>query len=143
MMNTDEYNRIIKNAKRLDRSLFVLSSSEKITKLEAILDSESIKCGETVIGVPLGQPYGGPAGEYIILQKRIYDKMRTSLRNEKINHVAQVIGVPYDKERFEINRKQLKKGFKISPGYVKFMKKVRNTATKIEIYKKPAFSFYP
>ena len=142
-MDTKEYCRIIEGAKRLNRSLFSLSSEENIDRLEGVLDEESRKHGETMIGVPLGQPYGGPGGEYIALPERLYNEMRAAMRHGEISHIPQVIGVPYDKERLDINREQLREKLKIPQEYVEFMKKIRGRAEKIEVHKKPAFSFYP
>lgn len=133
-MDTEKYNRIIKNAERLDRSLFDLSSEKNIDGLEDILDEESKKHGETMIGVPLVRPYGGlPVSEYIVLPEKVYNEMRAAMRGGEIGQVHQEIGVPYDKERFEINREQLQKGFEVPPEYIAFMKKIKKTAKKIEV----------
>jgi len=142
-MNNEEYARIIESAERLERSLFDLSSEENINRLEAILDEHSKLQGETIIGVPLVRPYGGPVGEYILLSERTYKEMRASMKEGKIGEVHQIIGVPYDKERLDINREQLRKGFRIPQEYLDFMERMRKTAKKVETYTKPAFSFYP
>lgn len=143
-MNNEEYHKIIKNARILDRNLFDLSSMETIDRLETILDKESKEHGETMIGVPLVRPYGGlPVSEYILLPERVYNDMRAAMRIGEIGQVHQEIGVPYDKERFDIKREQIRKGFKIPLVYVEFMEKIRKRATKIEVYEKPEFSFYP
>jgi len=147
-MNKEEYYKIIGDAKRLDRSLFDLSSEENINKLEGILDEESRKQGETMIGVPLGQPYGGPAGEYIVLPERLYKEMRAALRAGEVSHVSQVIGVPYDKRRFDINRKQIQddvdplKLSRVPADVIEFMRNYPNKE-KAVVYKKPKFSHYP
>lgn len=143
-MNNEEYARIIESAERLERSLFDLSSEENINRLEAILDEHSKLQGETIIGVPLVCPYGGfPVCEYISLPERIYKEMRTAMKTGKIGQVHKEIGVPYDKERLDINREQLRKGFRIPQEYLDFMERIRKTAKKVETYTKPAFSFYP
>ena len=107
-MDVKEYTGIIESAKRLDRSLFDLSSEEKINKLEAILDTESKERGEVMLGIPLVPPYGMPIFEYILLSKRVYDKMRIAMQAWKIGDVHKVVGVPYDKERFDINKGQIR-----------------------------------
>ena len=146
-MNNEEYARIIESAERLERSLFDLSSEENINRLEAILDERSKLQGETIIGVPLVRPYGGfPVCEYISLPERTYKEMRTAMKEGKIGQVHKEIGVPYDKERLDINRKQIRdnadplKLSKIPSEIIEFMKK---SAKNAEVYKKPAFSFYP
>ncbi len=138
-MDVKEYTQIIESAKRLDRSLFDLSSAEKIDKLEGILDKESENHGETMIGVPLVPPYGMPIFEYILLSKRVYDKMRNAICAWKVGDIHKAVGVPYDKERFDINRKQLQEGFKVSPEYDAFMKKIRKSGAKIIVYKETCF----
>ncbi|GAF91753.1 unnamed protein product, partial [marine sediment metagenome] len=109
---------------------------------EAILDTESEEHGEVMIGVPLVPPYGMPIFEYILLPKKVYDTMRNAIRAWKIGDIHKAVGVPYDKERFDINRKQLQEGFKISPEYSAFMEKIRKSGAKIIVYKEPAFNFY-
>lgn len=142
-MNTEEYNLIIGNAKRMDRNLFDLSSEENINKLEAILDEESRKHGETMIGVPLVRPYGGlPVSEYILLPERVYNNIRVAMRSGEVGRVHQEIGVPYDKERFGMNREQLHKGLKIPVGYIEFMEEIRERAEKIKVCKRPTPTFY-
>lgn len=142
-MNNEEYNLIIGNAKRVDRNLFDLSSEENINRLEGILDKESKTHGETMIGVPLVRPYGDlPVSEYILLPERVYNDMRVAMRSGEVGQVHQEIGVPYDKERFDINREQLHKGFKIPPGYAKFMEEIKGRAKKIKVCKRPTLTFY-
>lgn len=148
-MNNEEYVRIIESAERLERSLFDLSSEENINRLEAILNEHSKKHGETMIGVPLVRRYGGlPVSEYILLSERTYKEMRESIKNKEIdfNQIHQIIGVSYDKERFDINRAQIRdntdllKASRIPSDVIELMKK---SAEKAVVYKKPAFSFYP
>ena len=108
-MNEEEYYSIIANAERLDRVLINLDNEENIDRLEGILNEHSKKQGETMIGVPLVQPYGGPTYEYVILAEKLYRKMKASMVSKEIGNVNPEIGVPYDKRRFEINREDLKK----------------------------------
>jgi hypothetical protein len=139
-MNNEEYARIIESAERLERSLFDLSSEENINRLETILDEQSKKNGETMIGVPLVQPYGGPTCEYIALPERVYYELRNAMRHGEVSHVYPEIGVPYDKRRFYINREQLRKGFEIPREYAQFMEKIRKKAKNIKVYQEPALS---
>lgn len=148
-MNNEEYARIIESAERLERNLFDLSSEEHINRLESILAERSKQEGETMIGVPLVRSYGGfPVSEYIALPERMYKEMRESIKNKEIdiNQIHQIIGVSYDKERFDINREQIRnkvdllKLNKIPSDIIELMKQ---SVKKAVVYKKPAFSFYP
>ena len=146
-MNNEEYLEIIGHAKRLDRSLFNLSSEENINRLETILCEESKNHGKTMIGVPLGQPYGGPAGEYIVLPERVYKKMMAALRTGEVSHVPQVIGILYDKERLDINREQIRNNTdllklnRIPSDVINLMRGYSHKERAV-VYTKPPFSFY-
>gem|GEM_PF-3683400 len=141
-MNNKEYMQIIEKKERLDRRLFDLSSKENIDNLENFLTELSTEAGETVIGVPLVQPYGGPVCGYIALPESEYTKMRAALKSKEVQSVPLEVGVPYDKKRIEISREQLNRKFQIPKAYKNFMEKIKKRgANKIEVYQDLAFNY--
>lgn len=147
-MDRTEYLKIIQDAKRLDRKLFDLSSLENIDRLEGILDEFSREQGETVIGVPLVQPYGGPTDRYVALSERVYWQLRTSLTNGEIETVYPEVGVPYDKKRFDMRKEQIRddvdplKLSRIPEDVIKLMKSFKDTAKKVVVYQPPEWCHY-
>ncbi len=135
-MDKRKYLQNIESAPRLDRNLFNLSSEAKIDGLERLLDNYSGKYGETMVGVPLVQPYGGPICEYILLPEKQYEEMYSVLINKEITGIGCLgVGVSYNKRRLDKNRKNLKNNEKLSPGVIRFMEKMKIRAKKIEIHK--------
>lgn len=146
-MDKAEYLRIIRDAKILDRRLFNLSSLENIDRLEGILDEFSREQGETVIGVPLVQPYGGPTDRYVALSERVYWQLKTSLTNGEIETIYPEVGVPYDKKRFDIRRRQIRDDVdplelsRIPPDLIHLMRNYPDME-KVKVYKGNQSGFY-
>jgi hypothetical protein len=142
-MDTQEYYSIIRNAEHLDRSFFNLSNKSVIDRLESILDEHSKKNKEPIVAVPLVQPYGGPAIDYILLPERKYQEIKQALISGELTQIHPRIGVPYDKKRININREQLQKKFDISELNISpaFRKLMGNCAENGILYKE-AYSYH-
>ena len=136
-MDEEDYLKIVEDAPRLDKNLFNLSSEDEINALEKLLDSYSEKHRESMIGVPLVQPYGGPTCEYVLLPEKKYWEMRKELRKNDWHVGCNEIGIPYNKRCFQIKRKNLKNNDKLSPEILILLGKIKRRTEKIKVYKNP------